>query len=665
MNICKSANTNINCMIANRIFSGFLLLLAAFLMNPQNAESQSNTIKVETTDERTQWGAYGPSPETNFDFIMDESHASPEWALLQRELLRSASLAAEHFYDRYFDERGYLMTDLRWGANDGPDDAIENVNRWPELHALGGSDRVMEMYKKVYEGHVRQMSEPARTVNSRPSHLPYIVDGMYHKEFLTQADWMHISEALLVFNMMGLNDPYDVKFQHRTRRFAEFYTGDDPGAQNYDPEHKIIRSMYNGSRGPLMRLTTGVDWAGDPSEVRNRYAAGHGEDNYEEFLFHFKDYHDTIGDVPLNLLSTSLALNAYMLTGEEKYRDWMLEYVDAWYDRMEANNWVIPSNIGLDGTIGGATDGKWYGGAYGWSFTVDHQSPPAHALTHRPRTRWAFIGFMNAYMITGDDRYLEAWRKQDDVIYDAGYMDDDGVYLTPRMYGNPEWSREGYTDDDGWYDFRPRDHTNLLETYFLSMKQEDRERITRPFAWLDFLEGNNPDYAVNAMRADIEDVKKRMQLMREDNTGADMRLVDDPMNINPASITSLIRLMGGGLYEPRRSPPFYTRLRYFDAERRRAGVPEDVAALVESMSDKTVTVSLVNLNPVEARTLVIQAGGYAEHQFVAINQNGVRVPVDSSSIQLLMEPGSGTTLELEMNRFVNQPTMDFPWFRDN
>lgn len=644
---------------------GVVWMAAGVLMTPLSADGQQTMIRVETTDEQTRWGSYGPGDTTEPDFIIDEPLATPEWALLQRELLRSASLAAEHYYERYFDEKGYLKTDLRWGANDGPDDAIENVNRWPELYALGGSDKVLEMYKKVYEGHVQQMSDPelSRTVTGRTSHLPYIVDGMYYKEFLSQADWMHISEALIVFNKMGLNDPYDVRFRNRTRRFAEFYTGDDPGAPNYDPEHKIIRSMYNGSRGPLMRLTTGVDWTGDPSEVRNRYAAGHGEENYEEFLFHFKDYHDTVGDVPLNLISTNLAVNAYMLTGEDKYRDWLLEYVDAWYDRMEANQWVIPSLIGLDGTIGGES-GKWYAGAYGWGFTVDHQTPPAHTLTNRPRWSWAFIGFMNAYKITGDDRYLEAWRKQDEVIYEAGYMRDDGVYVTPRMYGDPGWSLEGYTDDPDWYDFQPRDNRNLLEIYYLSMKPEDRRRITATMPWLDYLEGNHPDYAVNAMRADVEDVKKRMRLMREDQTSMDMRLADDPMSINPVSVVSLVRLMGGGLHEARRSSPLYTRLRYFDADRRRAGVPEDVAALVETMNDQSVTVSVVNLNPVEARSLVIQGGGYAEHQLLAVRHNGVSTPIDRTSFQVLLEPGSGATLEIEMDRYVNQPTMDFPWFRD-
>ena len=76
------------------------------------------------------------------------------------------------------------------------------------------------------------------------------------------------------------------------------------------------------------------------------------------------------GDHPLNLLSSTLALNAYMLQHEGKYRKWLLEYIDAWLARMEKNGDVIPSNVGLDGTIGGACDGKWYGGTYGWGFSV-------------------------------------------------------------------------------------------------------------------------------------------------------------------------------------------------------------------------------------------------------------------------------------------------------
>jgi hypothetical protein len=55
----------------------------------------------------------------------------PDWALLERELLRAQERACAEFFDRYFDDRGYLECVERWGGDDGPDDAIENVNDWP------------------------------------------------------------------------------------------------------------------------------------------------------------------------------------------------------------------------------------------------------------------------------------------------------------------------------------------------------------------------------------------------------------------------------------------------------------------------------------------------------------------------------------------------------
>jgi hypothetical protein len=198
----------------------------------------------------------------------------PTWALLQREVLRASSDACAEFYRKYFDERGWLLCVERWGGDDGPDDAIENCNDWPILHALGGSDEVRKLYLKAWEGHLRQYTL-AKTTD-----VPFAKDGMYYKEFPVTFDWLHHAEGLTVFQMQGLSDPRDAKFLPRARRFAGFYLNEDPGAQNYDPKHKIIRSMFNGSRGPLLRKATALDWAGDPIEVKNRFDLRHGERSY-------------------------------------------------------------------------------------------------------------------------------------------------------------------------------------------------------------------------------------------------------------------------------------------------------------------------------------------------------------------------------------------------
>src|SRR4029078_6508544 len=125
-----------------------------------------------------------------------------------------------------------------------------------------------------------------------------------------------------------------------------------PGAANYDPEYKIIKSLFNGSRGPLLRKATAPDWTGDPIAVKHRFRTLHGETSYDEMLAHFKDYTDIVGDHPQNLMATSVALTAYMGSGESKYRDWILDYVGAWRQRILHNHRIPPTHVGLDRKIG-------------------------------------------------------------------------------------------------------------------------------------------------------------------------------------------------------------------------------------------------------------------------------------------------------------------------
>ena len=87
----------------------------------------------------------------------------PHWALLERELLHSNSIACERFAAKYVDERGYLLHTPRWGTLDGLDDAIETFYNWTLLHSLGGYDSVLQLFKKAYE------ADPRQTANSGQS----------------------------------------------------------------------------------------------------------------------------------------------------------------------------------------------------------------------------------------------------------------------------------------------------------------------------------------------------------------------------------------------------------------------------------------------------------------------------------------------------------------
>src|SRR5829696_7128726 len=163
----------------------------------------------------------------------------PAWALLEREVLAASSEACAKFYERYFDERGWLLCVERWGGDDGPDDAIENCNDWPILHALGGSDNVRKLYLKAWEGHLRQYTL------ARTKDVPFARDGMYFKEFPVMFDWLHHAEGLTGFFTQGMADPKDARHVQRSRRSAGFYMDEDPGAKNYDPKHRLIKSLFN------------------------------------------------------------------------------------------------------------------------------------------------------------------------------------------------------------------------------------------------------------------------------------------------------------------------------------------------------------------------------------------------------------------------------------
>src|SRR3954471_21540926 len=104
------------------------------------------------------WGCVAPALAES-TLVVKSPMAPPAWALLERDLLRYNSEACERFAAKYVDERGYLLHTPRWGTLDGPDDAIETFFNWTLLHAMGGSDSVLQLYKKALDGHYKQYGE--------------------------------------------------------------------------------------------------------------------------------------------------------------------------------------------------------------------------------------------------------------------------------------------------------------------------------------------------------------------------------------------------------------------------------------------------------------------------------------------------------------------------
>jgi len=586
---------------------------------------------------------------------IDTAMPAPRWAGLERQILAANVPACREFFRKYYDERGYLQAFLRWGANDGPDDAFENFNRWPELHALGADDEILRLYLIAWEGMTRQYSE------AKTRDVPAGREGMYYKDFSAQSDWMHHGEGLQLFNRMGLSAPGLPAYRERARRFAGLYMGEDPDAPNYDRDRKLIRSMINGSKGPLLRKATALDWVGDSFDTTG-FVALHGENTYAQFLEHYQEYTDVVGDHFLNLVATTLPTNAYLLTGEAKYRRWIVEYMDAWLARMKKNDGIIPSFVDLDGTIGGR-EGKWWGNAYGWGFSP--VNPVTGRREDRNRIPRALVGFSNALLVTGDRRYVDAWRDMIAAV-NAHARQVDGRTEYPTMFGASGLANRSSGAEAasvGWYSFQREPWSvGALEVWYWSMSAEDRARVgANP--WVEFLEGKNAAYAESTLQRDLDSIAKKVDGIRADTTVPEKRLADNMLDLNPAATDAMVRLMFGALVPGREGGLLNARLRYFDPERRRAGVPEDVAALVSEIADRRTVVTLVNTSKAEPRTVIVQAGGYGEHQFDSVEWSGRTERLDARDFSVRLAPGAGATLTLAMRRYVNTPTVRLPWDR--
>jgi hypothetical protein len=229
------------------------------------------------------------------------------------------------------------------------------------------------------------------------------------------------------------------------------------------------------------------------------------------------------------------------------------------------------------------------------------------------------------------------------------------------MYGDPRGYK--YDGPAQWYQWGPSLHLDrLTEIYLWSMNRTDLDRIPLT-GWIGYLEGKNPNHPVDDLKRDLESVRRRARMIRTDVTTADTRLADFLLDFNPAATNALLNLTIGGYFSNGKIWTLHSRFRHFDPDRRRAGLPPDVGALVDKLTADSASITVVNVNPVEARTLILQAGGYGEHQFESATIGGTTTPINGPLLTVRLEPGSGAKIEFKMARYKNPPTFAQPWDR--
>ena len=624
----------------------------------------------------------------------------PAWALWERKLIELMDQAVYPYLARYTREDGTLIYRDDFRSRDGADDFYESFFNWPLYYLLGGGDHMLELSHRQWEATTRLLTGY----------------GNVYKEYERGYDQFHQAESYIYFYFLCLADPANPLLVQRAQRFAGLYLNEDPEAPNYDPVHKIIRSPHNGSGGPIAVWDEGTSYGYSPGMAR--YGLPFEDVPGARTIEDLKDPElarrmgETMrqrmswGDVPANLGATSLAANAYLLTGDQKYVRWVAEYVDAWVERARRNGGLLPDNVGLSGQMGETMSGKWYGGHYGWTWP--------HGFYNIGMT--ACVAATNAFLLTGEAGYLDLPRAQmDGVMARAEERDVSVLQMSLGEHWVGIWRAAGGMGrmwvapyryaDSGWFDYQPMSPIYPVAVWNVTMDEADWRRIQSireksgydwrmvlPFRtkeesgheapWLCFLAGENPRYPEEILAASYAVAARRLEQIRADQSDLMRNHIHHWQELNPVGTEALVQLTLGAPQTLYNGGLLISRLRYYDADRRRPGLPQDVAALVEKLEARRTAVRLVNLSAFEGHTLVVQGGAFGEHRIAS-----VRYPVRASDypgavgayaapelqtqersilvgdkrLEVYLPPASEVTLDLEMERYANRPGYAGPW----
>ena len=635
----------------------------------------------------------------------------PSWAFLERALIDLVDRSVYPYLDKYTRPDGTLHWMQRepedWQSRDGVDDFYESFVNWPLYYLLGGGDHILPLADREWDAITRQLT----------------AIGAVYNEFEPGYDQFHQSEHYTYFYGLCLADPGNAKFIERARRFAQFFTGEDPSAPNYDPELKIIRAVHNGSRGPRWGYFYGepvYGWYHVMEPYGIPFEDIPGITSYADLrdpvlakrMGEAMDHRMGRGDAATNLMVTSLVANAFLMTGEEKYKRWILEYTEAWMDRARENGGLLPDNIGLSGKVGEYMDGRWYGGGYGWSWPHGYYNVGMAAV----------VAGSNAFLLTHDPRYLDLPRTQMDIILSLGVKrplselgeslrhhwsgqlgnlpGDATILMVPYRY-----------QDSGWFDYQCMSPIYPTAIWNLSQETADWERIERirsqepydwraviPFRtkeesgheqpWLRYLAGENPGYPEAILSESYGQVCRRLEWIQQDDLDLEAKESQPKTDIhhwqrrNPVMTEALVQLTLGAPQPLYNGGLLLSPLRYFDPVRKRPGLPLDVAALVSQVGSDGLGVRLVNLSALESRQVILQAGSFAQHRFTQaryerrqsdypgdpgsgmapeLQLEPVEKTIDDCYLHVELPPASEINLELGLHRFSQTPSYKLPW----
>ena len=593
----------------------------------------------------------------------------PAWARLQRRLLATMSEAAREASARYSfpDGTATFVEDV--------DDAYEARAGRGALYALGGDDDLRPIARREWEATTR-LFDDAGPGCDHPKYVAQLTGEYYN--LAVPFEWFHQGEGNQSFYELALAEPDSAALRERAARFADL-TIDE---RNYDAAHRVFRSPFPSSAGPLTRArdrgeAAGVHFA--RAHLTSRYRSDPGSPALRASLHPFVrdleedwpddperrreilDLFDRVvlgGDVPTNLTAAGLVTHAFLFTGEDRYRRWVLDYAQAWIERIDANGGLVPDNVGPTGRVGEQRRGQWWGGLYGWS------------------SRWA--GDMNfggltvaaecALLLSGDAGYLELLRRPLLALLERARTTAEGRLEIPKRMG-PE----------GWTEWAPPRLLQFAHLYHASMSAADRALIVRlregdpggdwnhveslsdrrsqqaEHARFQYYDGPNPDWPEAILGADLAWCESHLERIQAEDRDPETLLQENRWPPNPVVTKGLTQVTTGAPQTVYNGGLLRSTVRHFDLDLRRPGLPPEVACLVEGLSAESVDLRLVNTGR-DRRRVLVQAGAFGEHEFTQVEAGGESRQVGGRHLAVELAPEAGILLRAGLRRFVRTPS---------
>jgi hypothetical protein len=314
---------------------------------------------------------------------------------------------------------------------------------------------------------------------------------------------------------------------------------------------------------------------------------------------------------------------------------------------------------------------------------------------------------MNAVLMTGDYSYLDLPRSQFDLIWSLR-KEVDGEMKVPHRHF-----------DSGWADYRPPSARHMIYVWTCSMAEEDLDRIlalprdndwntiaipgvsgkdsltgrdtkhyiANTLPWFQFIHGQLPNYPRDILKGNLALIELQLKKMRSNTgnprswdsydpatadvvVGLDLRVpgynIHAWQEFNPIYFEGLAQMLFGAPMHISHGGLQHGKLRYFDGEKSRPGLPEDVSVMVSEVSSDHLRVEVVNLSESHPRSLILQAGSFGENRFdkvtiTAEDGSSATHDVNSKWFTVDLLAGAGATLEFTYRRFANKPTYETPY----